>query len=31
MKPQHFTQEGKYLKNVSPRTLTWYRHGFKAD
>jgi site-specific recombinase XerD len=30
MTPEQFTQERKYLKNVTPRTLTWYRHSFKA-
>jgi hypothetical protein len=30
MTPDQFAQERKYLKNVTPRTLAWYRHSFKA-
>jgi hypothetical protein len=31
MTPEQITPKRKYLKNVTPRTLTWYRHGFKVN
>ena len=30
MTPDRFKQERKYLKNVTPKTLAWYEHSFKA-
>lgn len=30
MTPERFKQERKYLKNVTPKTLAWYQHSFKA-
>ena len=29
MTPEQFVEKRKYLKNVTPRTLTWYAHSFK--
>jgi len=30
MTPEQFKQERKYLKNVTPKTLAWHDHSFKA-